>query len=511
MRHVTSFLLISLSTLLITSCGDEAGDATLEAQSAVKAATPIDPARELLITDPSVVGSVVETNFDPQHPSGTNKSGAWSFGRLVHNMLPKAERHSAQAASHFVMNWLKTWEVPQSPNPAVSPAFPRSSIRLLLINPWKEASGCASPASPATDASCTLDMRVAPFKLMAIVNRPDLRIVATDGTAIAGEGRFVFQAFGPTLGKEAATGNLAIMDDTFKAQKFTIIFEYALPIENNAQTLAWAQAWHELGSQPFGPQYRHKLLKLTNAFAGPDADRRRPNGNALNQLRTNEVALQGARFPSAGFVADKQFWELREFHLTASGLAPHTANLEPARDFDIPRAAFAGLEGTRSDELMSYLNANASAVLANKHRLPHGMSANSALVGSAPYAAWGKLKNPNPPATPSHGMAHNLGDVAVNVRDIFALNTCAGCHRHETDTRHFMHISFLEAMEPADKVDDRFRIGVDDGTPEDTVVVSNVLKADVMQGGGRFEDFAQLLATPMHKLSNRPGLRMCAD
>lgn len=250
------------------------------------------------------------------------------------------------------------------------------------------------------------------------------------------------------------------------------------------------------------------MLAITNAFAGTDTDGRRPNGNALNQLCTNEVALMGARFPSAGFISNKQFWELREFHLTVNGLAPHTVNLEPPRDFDIPRVGQTGLEGTRSPELISYLNANASAVLTNKHQLPEGMAGNSSLVGSAPYAAWGKLLNPNPPATPSQGMAHNLGDVPIDVRDSFALNSCAGCLRHETDTRHFMHISFLGALEPADKADDRLRIGVLDGTPEDTVVVSNLLRADVAPGGGRFEDFAQLLTTPAYKISNRPGLRI---
>ena len=76
------------------------------------------------------------------------------------------------------------------------------------------------------------------------------------------------------------------------------------------------------------------------------------------------------------------------------------------------------------------------------------MTANSSLVGSAPYGAWGKLVNPNPPAIPSQGVAHPRC-VAVDVRDSFALNTCAGCHRHETDTRHFMHVAFVGAIEPS--------------------------------------------------------------
>jgi hypothetical protein len=106
------------------------------------------------------------------------------------------------------------------------------------------------------------------------------------------------------------------------------------------------------------------------------------------------------------------------------------------------------------------------------------MSANSALVGSAPYGAWGTFAGADPA-----------------VRNTFALNTCAGCHRHETDTRHFMHITTVAAMEPADKVDDRARIGVTPETPEDAVVLSNLLAADIAPGGKRHQDYAQLLVT----------------
>src|SRR5689334_18588874 len=85
------------------------------------------PEKELVITDKSVIEAPVETTFDPSHPSGTTKFGAWSFGRLVHNMLPSGERDSAAAASRFVLNWLATWESPQSPNPDVSAARARTS------------------------------------------------------------------------------------------------------------------------------------------------------------------------------------------------------------------------------------------------------------------------------------------------------------------------------------------------------------------------------------------------
>jgi len=468
----------------------------------------IDFAKSLVITHPSVIRSALETTFNPAEPSGASPSGAWSFGRLIHNMLPADQRSSPAAASQLVMRWLKTWEVDQSPNPAVSPAFARPSIRMLVTEPWKAASGCS--VSPDTDDTCVLDMRRAPFRLVAIVNRADLRIVSNDGSAIGGEGRFVFQVVGPTLAVEATTRSVQIMQPDNRPQKFTVIFEYSLPVLENAQTLVWARRWHALGKLPWGPGYNAALRSLTQGFSGPDQDVRRPNGNALNQLRTNEVSLKGARFPTAGFVAAPQFWELREFRLTASGLTPHTVNLEPARDFDITKTGQSGFEGLRFAELISYLGDNSESVLASKHRLPEGMSANSSLVGSAPYGAWGKPTNPNPPLIPAQGQTHALGTVAIPVRDSFALNTCAGCHRHETDTRHFMHLTLVGAMEPASAVDDRARIGVGPGTSDDAAVLSNFLRSDLSAGGARFEDFASLLNQDASTLKNGPTLRVCA-
>jgi hypothetical protein len=497
------------SVLLLSGCVTEHEELLATYDQAVQSA--IDPAKELVITDPSVIASPLETTFDPIHSSGTSPHGAWSFGRLVHNMLPRHARSSPAAASQLVIDWLRTWEVDQAANPEVSPARARPAIRTLVIAPWKAASGCVEPQARDTDATCVLDMTKAPFRLIAIVNRPDLRIVSRDGSAIGGEGRFVFQLVGPTLGIDAATGEVAIMDATIKPQKFTVIFEYALPVRHPVETLVWAHRWHLLGKLRFGPAFNAVLRTITNDFAGPDQDRRRPNGNALNQLRTNEVALQGARFPTSGFNAAKQFWELREFHLASYGLVPHTVDLEPARDFDIARTGQVDGEGSRTEELVAFLTANAPAVLAGTHELAPGMSGNSALVGSAPYGAWGKRTNPSPPTIPSTGFAHDLPGVDIAVRDGLALGTCAGCHRHETDTRHFMHITTVAAMEPFDKTDDRARIGVTPETHEDKVVLSNLLSIEISPGGERHEDFARLLATTPWQLSNRHGRRMCAQ
>ncbi len=152
----------------------------------------------------------------------------------------------------------------------------RPAIRALVINPWKAASGCTDPESAGTDFDCVLDMSQAPFRLIAIVNRPDLRLVADDGTAIGGEGRFVFQVLGPTLAVNALAGAVEVMDATVTPQKFTVIFEYSLPVARASDTLVWARRWHGLGALPFGADYNATLRALTNAFSGPERIRAAP-------------------------------------------------------------------------------------------------------------------------------------------------------------------------------------------------------------------------------------------
>ncbi len=499
----TSSLGLGLAIALLAACGglvEEEGRPS--AGSASLQRTP-DAAKELVITDPSVIEAPVETTFDPSRPSGTDRRGAWSFGRLVHNMLPRGQRDDARAASAFVNAWLEHWLVDQSPNPAVSPSAARPNIQALVLGPWRTASGCA-----ATDTSCVLDLTKAPFRLLAIVNRPDLRIVASDGRAIGGEGRFVFQVVGPTLGRNVEGGPIEVIDATPRPQKFTVIFEYSLPVKDDAGTLAWAERWHRLGAVGFGEAFNAHLRNLTNDFSGPDADRRRPNGNALNQVRTNEVATLGARrFGAEAPLSVPQFWELREFHLTSAGLAQHTVNLEPSRDFDVARPAFAPPMGTRSTELASWMIANEEAILASREVLPAELSGNSALVGSTPYGAWGRAAGNTAP----HSFVTADGvRVADRVRDELAADTCAGCHRHEsaTPTPHFMHLSDRRAIDAVDQTTLGLAPPANDREAR-AVILSKLLEHEIAPDGPRYLDFVDLLAMKAKDVKEKRGRKPC--
>ncbi len=79
-----------------------------------------------------------------------------------------------------------------------------------------------------------------------------------------------------------------------------------------------------------------------------------------------------------------------------------------------------------------------------------------------------------------------------------------------TDTRHFLHITSLAAMDPASLAGDRAHVGVGPDTPEDTVILSNFMRAEIAPGGPRFDDFAALLEMKPTELRAAAGLRVCA-
>src|SRR5262249_51208324 len=148
--------------------------------------------------------------------------------------------------------------------------------RNLVLDPW--------PRTPDGE----IDLDRAPLELLAIVNRIDLRDL---DKGQAGEGRFVF----------------GVLDPFGFPQSFTVIVEYQLPAATQQDVLDWAASWHALSSHPFpSEEYNAALEALTLRFSGRNAAPGKPNGSALGQLRTNEIALEPR-------------WQLREFTLGADG------------------------------------------------------------------------------------------------------------------------------------------------------------------------------------------------
>ncbi len=385
----------AVSLALAAGCSGDAAsgpesDESLDAQSAAAFVAP-DPARELLITDLSVVESTKYTIYKPGKKN-TDPDGAWTFGRLMENQLPAAQRTPA-GTSAFILGWLGLWESAQVVNGQTVDARP--AIRTLVIDPWKTASGCSTTAP---DSACTLDMTKAPFRLLAVVNRPDLRTLPTvDDPGDAGEGRFVFGVIGPT-------GN---------ALQFTVIFEYHLPIGTAGDIKKWANGWHALGTEPFGPKYNDKLHGVVQNFMKVDAAG--PGRSALSQIRTNEVSLSVVGSDPSNLPSTK-LWELREFNVVVD------AGQTVLRQVTVKQEPSLALSG--SSALGAWATENEAAILDGTYVVPETW--NGATVGAAVSIA-------------PRAFVWDIPGVSQPVRDALAVGTCNGCHTNETATD-FTHI-----------------------------------------------------------------------
>ena len=331
----------------------------------------IDPSRELMITDLSVVEDPART-FDACTQAGT-PMGAWTFGKLMTDIA------NGRDASDMVEKWLRLWASDQTVNTFVVPS--RSAISNFLLTTWKRTNG-------------KLDLGQSPMRLLAIVNRLDLRTNRVYGGSDAGEGRFVFGVLNPS--------------DCQALPFFTLILEYGVPKSGCVAVRAWAQQWHGLALQKLGtPAFNSALQQITDTLARANASPAKPNGSALNQLRSEEGELATP-------------WELREFRLdaTSHGFVESTVAQTP----DIRFNANPSLR-----TLTDYINANQAAILDGSYKVPLKFPGNQSFLGaSAPNVLF--FWNSIPPA--------NSNDA----RHAFSLGTCSGCHGQETDT-FFTHVA----------------------------------------------------------------------
>jgi hypothetical protein len=325
----------------------------------------VDTTRELMITDLSVVEDPVRTVFDPA--SGDSRNGSWTFKHLVESMAP-----TPADAPAMVEAMLNRFVTPQTVNSFAVAARP--GMQSLILDQW-----------PRTGDG-KLDLGRAPMRLLAIVNRFDLRDLAHGD---AGEGRFVFAFVSPN-------GNSAL--------SATMIFEYKLPAATDQDVRDWAQAFHALGARPFGEGYNAALAAITERFAGRGARPGAPNASAINAVRTDEISFAG----------DGR-WELRQFKLSAaSGL------LEPAPVELTPDGGF-----NASATLAAYINANQAAIITETHTVP-------SVFAQQPFQAGAIFNELDSWFAPG---------VDPSARHHFALNTCNGCHSTTETGTAFLQIA----------------------------------------------------------------------
>lgn len=263
----------------------------------------IDRFRELVIVEDAIMSA----------PEGRNAGGgACSFPQLMTNAV-------GDGASEAVTAWLSTW------NPA---GEDDRGVAQQVLCPWLR--GTATNQCDATCGECAaryLAPALAPFRLIAVVYRPDMAL-RTDGVAAPEEGRFIFAL---TAGPGDDAGNTEL--------PFTVALEYALPAR--APSESWAQRWHALGSVP-DAGYPAALAKVTREFTGHDA------APVLRVRVRDDFFANGAL----------REWQLKDGTLLRRDL-PNTPDMRKVTAADVA----------------NYVAAHRSEIMAHEHVLPTSWTA----------------------------------------------------------------------------------------------------------------------------------------
>ena len=363
----------------------------------------IDPLKSLMVIDPTVVNDPGRT-WDPAprttpletapDPVGT-PTGVWTFHHLVSCLANQTE--TGVSPSALVRQWLDTWASPQQPeSPHGSVAAPRLHHNHPdLIKNWPGLGGAGQAG-----AAKQLDTTKAPFRLLAIVNRFDLR-----GTSAFGSGgtlaelRFVF---GLVNTKGDGIGD---------ARDFLVIFEFGVPLANFREAHQYARQWAAL-SRPglTTANYLGELAILTEKIVRPVAGSPRPNRSNLNQVRTSELHF------------GEKDWEFREFHLEGS-----THHLRTSTVAQTPDRWVTG----HPIGLRQWIQAHAQQVKDGTYDLPGIMEVRESANG--PVLSQRKLRGAMAQSGTANTNWVSVGGATCDhdARMAFVRNTCNGCHMNK--------------------------------------------------------------------------------
>jgi hypothetical protein len=385
--------------------------------SALATEDPLVPSiqefQELLIVHPRVVDPYL--NGGRSHNGGAHQpGGSWSFRSLIEDAARQAnggQSPSQAFLNQFMKSLLQGWLSDQTVNGQALPARDANRVASLLLDVFSTPTPSDAPLSAAQDRDYQLWN--APFELIAIANRMDLR--AADGSD-GGELRFVYKLNPPDAGD----------------QKFTLILEYKVPTDTWS-AVTFAHEWHVLGSLPLGSEeYLEQLEYITNHVTKWPTNATVFPGR-LAAIRTNEIA-----FAPTCDGCPPGVWEMREFHRDQTGL------FVPAQVFNSPPQVLNGTT-TLADFLSCYpalsgpINSEADFTVPARFDSCPGAAGitppNVDLLGvraqMGPDFAW-KVRGPNGLITQHDSQAvDNLGFLS-----------CNGCHNENKSSsdRAFYHI-----------------------------------------------------------------------
>ena len=136
-----------------------------------------------------------------------------------------------------------------------------------------------------------------------------------------------------------------------------------------------------------------------------------PNKSALNQIRTNEIALDAP-------------WELREFRIQAPG------HYDSGHLRSVAVAMTPDLSFNLTSTLTDFINQNETAIVAGTYDVPLSLPSGAPFLGGNAPTPFGMFWD----GSPGCGSINN-----PDARHNFSLTTCNGCHAGETATP-FLHI-----------------------------------------------------------------------
>jgi hypothetical protein len=419
----------------------------------------------LLITNLAVVndtGRVSDPCLNFVTPSITAQE--WSFGYMLNHMANTAM--TGVSADAFARAWLSGWMNPTTINgdsvtpPVILPPeldwdSPNNvSVARYIFNTWRLASRVRSDGTLDPNTNPPLKMEKAPFRLLGIAFRPDLRKNSFFGEGSAGELRFIYGVLDLDQHKELARDprsagwgtQCEALDGPAHNGDFnnsTVILEYAVD-RATGDIINWGKAVSNLSN--LGPHtrstYRTELQRLTDSVVRASLGRanRRANESALIRIRTNEAVGGGGP------------WNLREFGITAARDSGGNLRYQNGKlvctvgstQYCVPKPQT--VKQTPADSwnasktLSSYAFQNEAAILAETHNVPEVFNSNSGPVrllgGKAIIRQAGGTTFWEMPLVDS------------DVRHKLSLNTCNGCHSAETNTS-FAHVQSRNWDQPA--------------------------------------------------------------
>ena len=313
----------------------------------------------------------------------------------------------------------------------------RTLAKDVIIGWRRQSANCLMPDD--LTQPCLLDKNKAPFRLLAVHNREDLRTGQGGYGGPSGEGRLEFNIlkFNKNIPQEAA-----------KKSEASLIFEFRLPslggINAADNAKKWADRWHKLSEpalQADKEAYnKHLQTQITDVFA--------TTAN-LSQVRSAEIEYG----PLGGL---SKSWSFREFELKCPAVQPNCGATQKQL---IPRAVAQTPDSSMNKpvnktKLESYINQPGliANLFAGTNIVPDTFpNPNSPFRGAESLASkasnsnnrvlWGVNKD-------TLEMITVEGAKPFEARHIFGLNTCNGCHYDETNTNDFL---FVASREPGNE------------------------------------------------------------